>query len=444
MPHTPDKPLGLWSATALVVASMIGVGVFTTSGFSLMDLSTRPRVLSAWAVGGVIALCGAIGYGRLARHITESGGEYLFLARIIHPAAGFVAGWVSLIAGFTGAIAVAATGLEAYAVPDSVRPNWLPEGAVAIAAVAASGVLHAMHVGRAAGTQNAIVGIKLLLILSFVMVALVDLVGGGWPGLNSPRADVQPAAFSVPAFAMSLVWISLSYSGFNAAIYVAGEVRAAERNVPRAMIGATLGVTVIYLVLNAIFLYAAPADAIRGEKEIAAIAAQSIGGTLLGTVVRVIVVLGLFTSVSAMIQSGPRVYAKMAADGLFPRVFDFRHGPPRTAILLQTLLAMAMVFVSSLETLLSYLGFTLSLSAAATVAGGFLMRRTRDDESRIAMDWTLIPAACFVLATVVLAVLALQLGLHRITATAATVASGLIAYWFFRRTVLPKPISRDD
>jgi APA family basic amino acid/polyamine antiporter len=436
--HTPEKPLGLWSATCLVVASMIGVGVFTTSGYSLMDLSTRPRVLAAWAVGGVIALCGAIGYGRLARHITESGGEYLFLARIVHPAAGFVAGWVSLIAGFTGAIAVAATGLEAYAVPESVRPTWLPEGAVAIAAVAASGLLHAIHVSRAAGTQNAIVGIKLLLIVSFAIVALVDLAGGGWPGLSSPQADVQLAPFSLPAFAMSLVWISLSYSGFNAAIYIAGEVRAAERNVPRAMIGATLGVTAIYLVLNSIFLYAAPADAIRGEKEIAAIAAESIGGTLLATIVRVIVVLGLLTSVSAMIQSGPRVYAKMAADGLFPRVFDFRQGPPRAAILLQTVLAMAMVYVSSLETLLSYLGFTLSLSAAATVASGFLIRHNGDAPDRDASNWTLVPAACFVLATVTLAALALQLGFHRITATAATVASGLIAYWIFHRSVSPK------
>jgi APA family basic amino acid/polyamine antiporter len=210
------------------------------------------------------------------------------------------------------------------------------------------------------------------------------------------------------------------------------------------MIGATLGVTAIYLVLNAIFLYAAPAGAIRGEKEIAAIAAESIGGTLLATIVRVIVVLGLLSSVSAMIQSGPRVYAKMAADGLFPRVFDYRHGPPRAAILLQTLLAMAMVYVSNLETLLSYLGFTLSLSAAATVASGFLIRRKGDAPDRDASNWTLVPAACFVLATVTLAALALQLGLHRITATAATVASGLVAYWFFRRSVSPKRTSRAD
>jgi APA family basic amino acid/polyamine antiporter len=392
----------------------------------------------------VIALCGAIGYGRLARHITESGGEYLFLARIIHPAAGFLAGWVSLIAGFTGAIAVAATGLEAYAVPESARPAWLPESAVAIGAVAAAGVLHAIHVSRAAGTQNAIVGIKLFLILSFVIVALVDLAGDGWPGLSSPQADVGPAAFSLPAFAMSLVWISLSYSGFNAAIYIAGEVRAAERNVPRAMIGATLGVTAIYLALNAIFLYAAPADAIRGEKEIAAIAAESIGGTSLATIVRMIVVLGLLTSVSAMIQSGPRVYAKMAADGLFPKIFDYRHGPPRAAILLQTTLAMGMVYVTNLETLLFYLGFTLSLSAAATVASGFLILRKGDAPDRDASNWSLIPAACFVIATVTLAALALQLGLHRITATAATVASGLVAYWFFRRPASPTRTSQTD
>lgn len=428
-----DKPLGLWSATCLVVASMIGAGVFTTSGYSLADLHTPLRVMAAWVVGGLIAVCGALGYGALARHLTDSGGEYLFLSRVVHPAAGFVAGWISLIAGFTGALAFAATALEAYAVPEGARPAWLPDGAVAIAAVAVCGFAHALHVRYAAGMQNTVVAIKLLLVIGFVLVALADSFRDGWSGAQAVAQDAPLPAFSLPAFAMSIVWISLSYSGFNAAIYVAGEVRQAERNVPRAMLVATGIVTGLYLMLNAIFVYAAPADAIRGQEDVAAIAAASIGGAPLAIIVRAIIVLGLLSSVSAMVQSGPRVYAKMAADGLFPRMFDFREGPPRAAIVLQSVLAIGIIAVTDLQNLLSYLGLTLSLSAAATVASLFWLQHTNKEPVATTSVWRLTAAACYVVATLVLAGLAVSMRPHQVTGTVITVAAGLAAYWIFKR-----------
>jgi amino acid transporter len=211
---SPQRTLGLASLVSLVVANMIGAGVFTTSGFALADLGSPNRVMAAWAVGGIIALCGAVSYGGLVRHVTESGGEYLFLSRLVHPVAGFIAGWVSLLAGFTGAIAFAALAFETYLLP--VPPPWLPPGGLAVAVVVAGALLHGFRVGPGALAQNIVVAIKTLLIVLFLGAAL-------WLAPAAAGRDTAPLAanFDLPAFAGSLVWISLSYSGFNAAVYVA-------------------------------------------------------------------------------------------------------------------------------------------------------------------------------------------------------------------------------
>ena len=440
MSDSADKPLGLWSATCLVVASMIGAGVFTTSGYSIDMLLTRERVLAAWAAVGVIAVLGAICYGALARHIAESGGEYLFLSRTVHPAAGFVAGWVSLLAGFTGAIAFAAVVLERYLLPD--RPDWLPQNVVAVGAVALAGLLHAAHVRRGAKTQNAVVALKLLLLAGFIVFAFVQHARTGWPGLVGATSSRGVPDFSFPLFASAMVWITLSYSGYNAAIYVTGEVRNPRRNVPLAMVLATVAVVILYLLLNTIFLYAPPLDKLLVKPpvdDIAAVAAQSVGGSRLAIFVRAIVVLGLITSVSANVQAGPRVYAKMAADGVFPAFFNFQQGAPRAAILLQTALAIVVICLSDLRDLLNYLGFTLSLSTAATVACLFAIqaRRPTSEQTALRLLFLILPAV-YVVAIVGLAIVAASRDVHQITGTVVTVASGLVAYWIFRTAVPPK------
>ena len=245
---TDRRAFGLPSATALVVANMIGAGVFTTSGFALQDLGSRGQVMAAWVLGGLIALCGALSYGALVRRMAESGGEYLFLSRFVHPLVGFVAGWVSLLAGFTGAIAFAATAFETYAVPPAVRPHWLPEGMVGVGVILACGLLHARTVHHGLRAQNLVVILKLALLVGFLGYALAVLARVGWPGSALPDLGT---AFSLTAFASSMVWISLSYSGFNAAVYVAGEVREARTTVPRSLWLGTVVVTGFYLALNA-------------------------------------------------------------------------------------------------------------------------------------------------------------------------------------------------
>ncbi len=424
------KTFGLWSATFLVVANMIGAGVFATSGLSLADLGNRKWVVLAWFVGGVVAICGAISYGQLARRITESGGEYLFLSRMVHPAVGFLAGWVSLLAGFTGAIAFVATTFEEYAVPVGSRPDWLPSGTIGIATILFFGLLHSTILRFGVMTQNGVVVLKIGLLLLFLAAAFW-LFPANWDGLKLPD---KRAPFSLFAFASALVWISLSFSGFNAAVYISDEVQDARKNVPRAMLLGTLLVSLLYLALNFCFVYGAEPESVSGAPDVAQVAALAIGGEGLAILIRLVAGLALLSSVSSMIVAGPRVYAKMAEDGVFPKCFRWsrQHGEeiPAAAIWLQVGCASAMVYFTTIYSLLDYLGFTLSVSAALTVACIFWNRRA--EEGQLARLYFRIVALLYVSATLGLAGLSLVDRPQQLIGFAVTVASGLAIYFFSR------------
>ena len=374
------RPLGLGSAVAMVVASMIGTGVFTTSGFLLADLGSPAAVLAAWAVGGVIAALGALSYGALARRIPESGGEYVFLSRTLHPSAGFLAGWVSLLAGFSAPIAASAMGFGEYT--KAWWPAWNPKVVATILIVVLSWI-HAVRVAPGAWVQNVAVGLKLLLVGVFIACAagrLPDPVG---------IAPLGKGVWS-PTFAVSLVWVSFSYAGWNAAIYVGGEIRDAERNLPRALLVGTLLVTMLYLGLNFVFLRAVPVAELSGELEVGRIAAQALGGKLWADGVTALIALALATSVSSMVMAGPRVYARMAGDGYLPAWLACAGGAPRAAIFFQLAVALAMLWSATYEKLLTYIGVTLSVSTAATVVG--LMRLRRREGPMLAVPgWPWVP-----------------------------------------------------
>ena len=472
-----QRPFGLWSAALLVVANMIGAGVFTTSGFSLAGLGDRQYVMLAWLIGGVIAICGAISYGQLAQRITESGGEYLFLSRLVHPAVGFVAGWVSLLAGFTGAIAFAATTFEFYAVPESIRPDWLQPGVVAVATIVLFGILHSMVLKTGVAMQNIVVVLKLIMLTGFIVIAFSSYPSN-WAGMETPTAPVQ---FSIYSFASALVWISLSYSGFNAAVYITGEVENPKSNVPRSLLLGTLITALFYFALNFIFVYAANPDSVRGVQDVAAVAAKAIGGDGLATLIRVIVSFALLSSVSSMVLAGPRVYAKMADDGVFPKLFNTSPGSlqdpvtkaasaddnpeikvasinkstdsnpyttpqssrsptevkvttasntqavPVAAIWLQVVLAATVTYFSTLKSLLDYLGFTLSVSAAITVACILWTKRADDTGGHRVLFASI--AVIYIAATIVLAVLSALGNPQQLIGFAITVGSGLALYY---------------
>jgi APA family basic amino acid/polyamine antiporter len=382
----------LVSATALVVASMIGVGVFTTSGFSLGALKSPAVVLAAWAVGGVLSTLGALSYGALARRLPESGGEYLFMARTLHPVAGTVAGWISLLVGFSAPLALAAFGFGEYL--KLWFPGWPPQ-LIGTVVVLAFTLIHASHVQGGAWIQNAAVAVKVVLLTAFAGLAATRL----HPAPAPPVTD-----FSFPAFGISLMWISFSYSGWNAAIYVGGEVRDPERNLPRALLLGTGLVTALYLALNAVFVFAAPVAELANKPEIGQVAARALGGEAWAHAITTLVALGLLTSVSSLIMAGPRVSAQMARDRCLPRWLDTAGGPPRMAIVLQSALALLMLWSSTFENLLTVVGFTLSLCTAATVLG-LIRLRLREGPRFPVPGWPWVPGL-FLLGVLIMAVLA--------------------------------------
>lgn len=438
---------GLPSLTLLVIASMIGAGIFTTSGFTLGTVGSAQRVMLCWCVGGVIAICGAVAYGRLAQLVPQSGGEYLYLSRHVHPFAGFLAGWVSLTAGFSGAIATAAVAFERYAVPDSVKPTWLPDDMIAIAVVLVGGALHGIHSPFGKHFQNGVVCVKLCALAAFLGVVVFRLPDHSWfVFTDSPKPEGGLPL--VTAIATSVVWISLSYAGFNAAIYVASESAQARRVVPRALLSGTVGVTLLYLILNLIFVTSAPIAELAWQEDIAAIAAHSIGGTGLEGLVRIAVALGLLSSVLGMIMTGPRVYSRMADDGVFPSTFRAsKNGIPRS-IALQTGIAVGLILVqrilvetgwlsSSLLGMLIYLGTTLSLSSALCAATLFLPSVIRADFQR--PRWVNVATAVYVVATLTAILLLIvshqeegqPRGFLHLTGALLTLISGTTAWFCF-------------
>ena len=451
--------MSVTSAAAVVAASMIGAGVYTTSGFSLGDLGSPGYVVAAWAIGGLIAICGAICYGALAQQFTESGGEYLFLARAVHPAAGMMAGWVSLLAGFTGAMAFAASTFESFLRGANLELiNRVPVNGAAIALVLGAAIVHSLGLRRGTRIQNGVVLFKLLAIALFLIVAYSTIAtwqGGRPAGATVDQMVQQPAGpgFSwqfLLIFANALTWISLSYSGFNAAVYLTDEVAQPHRNVPRAMVIATGSVSILYLLLNVVFVYAPSAVEVAGQPNVATLAAASIGrqiqaeghqwGRMISGLVRIAILAGLGTSVLALMQTGPRVYQKMASDRLLPRWLigrkdavtgsPVRPGVSLPAIWIQATLAILVICVASLRDQLDYLGFTLSICAALCGSLVFLFRNHRVYPVRV-WGYPVVPLI-YVGGTLTIASLtAIRVPLQALVGV-GTLGIGVLAYWVSR------------
>ena len=428
MTAVPSKPVfGLWTLVALVVGNAVGAGIYTTSGFALTDLGSREWVLLAWVVAGLIALCGAVSYSMLVRGITESGGEYLYLSRSIHPIAGYVAGWISLLAGFPGAIAFAATAFESYTVASIPFLEQLPNDVLAVIVTLLAGLVHIVRVRSGARAHEWIVGFMLL-------VLVVLIAWSGWQLVSVPRlADTTTlTTFGLFAFANSLVWISLSYSGFNAAAYVAGEVDDAKRIVPLGMIYGTFATLLLCVLVNAIMLYAAPASELVGRPDIALVAARSLSGDIGVWVIQLVIAVSLLTSITAMVLAGPRVYAKMAEDGALPRLFKAKEGePPRASIMLQVATALVLILIADLRDLLSYLGLTLSLCLALAVTSLFV-RHFRLGERPVSKLYPIAPIT-FVVCTVGFAGLSAMHAPLQFVAAIPTILAGVVAYYLTRR-----------
>jgi APA family basic amino acid/polyamine antiporter len=373
----PARVIGLTTATLLVVGNVVGTGVFTTTGFLVRDIGSAPAVLAAWLLGGIAALAGALAYAELVAALPRNGGEYALLSRIYHPALGFCAGCVSLVVGFSAPLA--ASGLAFGAYLQKIVPG-MPPTAAALCLVFVLSVLHAARVSVGGAVQSAVTALQLLLLVGFIGLGLLHAEFG----LLAESPVPAGRALLSPALAVGLVYISFSYSGWNAAAYVAGEVQRPERNLPRALVVGTSIVIALYVGLNAVFLGAAPASELAGVLEIGHLSAMKLFGSGAATFVAVAVMIGVVTTASAIIVTGPRVYERMGRDyallgWLTPR---WQHGGPLVAIGLQALLASLMIVTASFDALLTYMGFTLALFSGLTVLGVYVLRKREPELAR--------------------------------------------------------------
>lgn len=428
--------LGLISLICLVIANMIGAGLYTTSGFALHSLGRADLVLVVWAIAGVMALCGAISYGALARRIPLSGGEYLYLSRLIDPSVGFLAGWISLIAGFTAPIAAAAETFSVYIVPRDLASEW-NINVVASLAILIGAILHACGLKGGALAQNATVGFKLVGLSAILVYAAWIAPSFEW---QSGVLEVSPSRGSesvlssdvtmigvVGAMLGSLVWISLSYTGFNAAVYVAGESRDANNIVPKAMVGATLIVTFIYIAFNALFLYSAPPSTIDNQQQIATISMTALGGANLSGLMTFVIVLSSLTSVLSMLMTGPRVYSQMAHDGYLPTLFAPGKTVPRWAILIQAILSIVVVLAADLRELIGYLGLTLTACGAIAVASVWRIRRVYPEQPALSVIESL-SSVVFIMLTLAMLGASAWVKTVEFSAMITTVLSGVMVY----------------
>ncbi|GAA4000692.1 amino acid permease [Hymenobacter fastidiosus] len=371
------------AGTAIVIANMVGTGVFTSLGFQVLGIQSGFVLLMLWVVGGLIALCGALCYGELAAAMPRSGGEYHYLSQIYHPAVGFLSGWVSATVGFAAPTALAAMALGRYAA--SVWPALNPR-VLSVVVVLALTAVHATSRRAGSRLQVIITGVKVLVLVLFIAAGLAT---------NQPQA-ISFVPFAAdwqqllsPAFAMSLVYVSYAYSGWNAAVYLTGEIAEPRRNLPRILLAGTAVVLLLYVGLNFVFLYSTPVPQLAGQLEVGYVAARQLFGPAIGRLMGAVIAGLLVSTVSSMIFAGPRIVQVMGEDlpALRGLAVVSKAGIPIRAMLLQTALTLVFVLTGTFEKVLLYAGFVLSLFTFLTVLGLFVLRVRRPDLPRPYRAW---------------------------------------------------------
>ena len=417
------------TATAIVIADMVGVGVFTSLGFQVVDIQSGFALLLLWIVGGVVAICGALCYAELATMLPRSSGEYNFLRRIYHPAFGFVAGWLSATVGFAAPIALAAMAFGSYlkSISPHAPPLLLGFGVTWLAAL--------VHLGgvRFGGVfHNVWTLLKLILIVVFIVAGFA--FGDQQPISFSPGAADLPAITGAP-FAISLVFVMYSYSGWNAATYIAGELCDPARNLPRALLVGTAVVIVLYVGLNAIFLVTTPLPELAGQLDVAVVAGRHVFGPFGGRIVGALISLGLVSSISAMTWIGPRVTMTMGEDMPVLRLFSrqSKRGVPAVAIIFQLLVSNLLLLTQSFEAVLDFIQFSLTFCSFFTVLGVIKMRITHPDLSRPYRAWgyPLTPLIFLAMTLFVMYYLVVSRPLQSLGGLAIMLA-GLVIYYMAR------------
>jgi len=376
------------TAAAVIIANMVGTGVFTSLGFQLADITSVFAIMMLWFIGGVASLCGAATYAELGAALPRSGGEYNFLGRIYHPVAGFISGWVSAVIGFAAPIAAVALAFGKYstaALPGDYAP-WVGK-ALACTLVIIVTLVHGRNRKASGQFQFSFTAVKVILILAFCLAAFI-FTQNPQPISPLPQAgdwDVMTSA----AFGVSLIYVAYAYTGWNAAVYISGELENPQRDLPRILIFGTGLVMVLYVLLNYVFLYAAPMAEMEGQVEIGYIAAKGIFGETGARIAGGMLSLLLISTVSAMTLAGPRALQAIGEDFKAMRFLGRvnKDGVPRNAIYFQSGIALLYILTSSFKTIVVFAGAMLALNSFLAILGVFILRYREPDLPRPYKTW---------------------------------------------------------
>jgi len=384
-PSTFLRRIGWFTAACVLVGNVVGSGIFTTTGFMARDLGHPGLILAIWLMGGLIALAGALSYSELGTALPVAGGEYLYLYRAYGPFIGFLSGWTSFTVGFSAAIAAGAMSVAAYVnqlLPSDGEQGLLSTG-IALVLLWSITAFHLAGIEAGGFLQRTLTVLNMGAIVALIAAGVMG-GKGDWTHLSLTDAGAAP---SIGLSIVSLIFALYAYSGWNAAVYLAGEVTDPARTIPRALISGTLFVTLLYLALNAFYFYALSVTDLAQPPLLPV--ASKVAVVLLGSdatrFVTIMLSLSITGAISAMVWAGPRVYYAMAKDGLIPSYFcrtSKARGAPVQAILLQSLWASVLILSGSFEQLVIYSGTVLMMFSALAVGAVLILRRKEPDLPR--------------------------------------------------------------
>ncbi len=369
---------------------MIGAGIFTTSGLLMQNLKDPTLMIILWGVGGIIALAGALCYGEVGAHIPKAGGEYVYLSELFHPLLGFLSGWVSFLVGFSAPIAASAIGLSAYfyrALPaygllDAVSVE-VQKKVLAILVILVFTVIHLRGLKLGSIIQNSFTLYKILLMTGIVTIGF--LLGNG----NWDHFDVREFSHGLPdwkSIALSLMWIMFAYSGWNASAYIGSEIKDPTRNLPGSLLLGTVVVTVIYVCLNVLYVFAVSPGEMEGVISIGGLTMKNLFGEMIEKVFSILIAVALLSSISAFIIIGPRVYYAMAKDGYFFKFAAQVHPKfkvPHWSIIFQAIISCVIILTGTLDQIFTYIGFALGIFPLFVIAGLIKLRIEKKSTRRI-------------------------------------------------------------
>ncbi len=437
--HFLSRRLGLFPTTNIVIANMIGAGIFTTTGLLMADLKDPMLMLILWFVGGVIAFTGAMCYGEIGASIPKAGGEYAILSRLYNPRLGFLSGWVSFVVGFSAPIAASSIGSSEYlyrAMPYIFEFSWIEVAGMkkvySILIILIFTLIHLRGVDFGTKVQNYLTLMKVMLVVGLILFGF--FLGNGDFSHLKPVEKISMGELDWKTIGLSLMWIMFAFSGWNASVYIGSEIINPKRNIPMSLMIGTGVVALLYLLLNLLFIYAIPPKEMEGVIAIGGLATGKLFGQNFEPIFSLFIAFALFSSISAFIILGPRVYFAMSADGHFFKFASRIHQKyqvPTYSIIFQGVISVVIILSGSFDQILTYMGFSLGIFPIITVFGIFKLRK--QNKSVLKLPGYPITPIIYILAGVTMLFLSFLERPMESSIAIITILAGLPAYYLFGR-----------